>query len=175
MSAAPVATPVPISQKTLALANKIQKGKIEFEVGYPQILVLIILGLFYTAITALGIDKFNKCEAIQDSQKFKNLKMFMSHTMAIAIAIPVAFLISKIVQREGSAFTIVYAILGLTSSAMAMNIMNQEECKDQVKKSDKDFAIASIVGWVLLLLVGSFLFFKSKKRLANNVGVNKTP
>ena len=69
----------------LSVVNKLKAGKIETEIGYPQVGLTILLGIFFVAITALGIDKYNKCEGIQDSEKYQNLKMFMSHTMAISI------------------------------------------------------------------------------------------
>ena len=149
----------------LSVVNKLKAGKIETEIGYPQVGLTILLGIFFVAITALGIDKYNKCEGIQDSEKYQNLKMFMSHTMAIAITIPVILLLQKFVANEGGVFTIIYAIRGLTASAIAMDIMRQPECEDTVKKSDKNFAIMSLVGWIILLLAGSFFTFKKYPKL----------
>ena len=68
-------------------------------------------------------------------------------------------------RNEGGVFTIVYAIMGLTSSAIAMDIMRQPECEDTVKSSDKNFAIVSIIGWIILLLAGSFFTFKKYPKL----------
>jgi len=149
----------------ISVVNKLKAGKIETEIGYPQVGLTILLGIFFVAITALGIDKYNKCEGIQDSEKYQNLKMFMSHTMAIAITIPVILLLQKFVANEGGVFTIIYAIMGLTASAIAMDIMRQPECEDTVKKSDKNFAIMSLVGWIILLLAGSFFTFKKYPKL----------
>jgi len=140
----------------LSVVNKLKAGKIETEIGYPQVGLTILLGIFFVAITALGIDKYNKCEGIQDSEKYQNLKMFMSHTMAIAITIPVILLLQKFVANEGGVFTIIYAIMGLTASAIAMDIMRQPECEDTVKKSDKNFAIMSLVGWIFCYLPDPF-------------------
>jgi len=149
----------------VSVVNKLKTGKIETEIGYPQVGLTILLGIFFVAVTALGIDKYNKCEGIQDSEKYQNLKMFMSHTMAIAITIPVILLLQKFVSNEGGVFTIIYAIMGLTASAIAMDIMRQPECEDTVKKSDKNFAIMSLVGWIILLLAGSFFTFKKHPKL----------
>ena len=149
----------------VSVVNKLKAGKIETEIGYPQVGLTILLGIFFIAVTALGIDKYNKCEGIQDSEKYQNLKMFMSHTMAIAITIPVILLLQKFVSNEGGVFTIIYAIMGLTASAIAMDIMRQPECEDTVKKSDKNFAIMSLVGWIILLLAGCFFTFKKHPKL----------
>ena len=151
--------------KLVNVVNNLKSGAIETEFGYPQVGLIILLGIFYIAVTALGIDKYNKCEGIQDSEKYQNLKMFMSHTMTIAITIPLVLLLVKFVKNEGGVFTIVYAIMGLTSSAIAMDIMRQPECEDTVKSSDKNFAIVSIIGWIILLLAGSFFTFKKYPKL----------
>ena len=151
--------------KLVSVVNKLKAGKIETEIGYPQVGLTVLLGIFFVAITALGIDKYNKCVGIQGSKKYQNLKSFMSHTMAIAIAIPCILLLQKFVSNEGGVFTIIYAIMGLTASAIAMDIMRQPECKDGVKSSDKNFAIMSLVGWIILLLAGSFFTFKKYPKL----------
>jgi len=149
----------------VSVVNKLKAGKIETEIGYPQVGLTILLGIFFVAVTALGIDKYNKCEGIQNSEKYQNLKMFMSHTMAIAITIPVILLLQKFVTNEGGVFTIVYAIMGLTASAIAVDIMRQPECEDTVTTSDKNFAKVSVAGWIILLLAGSFFTFKKYPKL----------
>jgi len=149
----------------VSVVNKLKTGKIETEIGYTQVGLTILLGIFFIAITALGIDKYNKCEGIQDSEKYQNLKMFMSHTMTIAITIPVVLLLQKLVTNEGGVFTIVYAIMGITASSIAVDIMNQPECEGTVKASDKNFAKLSVGGWLILLLAGSFFTFKKYPKL----------
>tara|TARA_B100001113_G_C21115850_1_gene625298 strand:- start:269 stop:781 length:513 start_codon:yes stop_codon:yes gene_type:complete len=151
--------------KLVNVVNNLKSGAIETEFGYPQVGLTILLGIFYIAITALGIDKYNKCEGIQNSEKYKNLKMFLSHTMTIAITIPLVLLLVKFVKNEGGVFTIVYAIMGLTASAIATDIIRQPECKDTVKSSDKKFAIVSVICWSILLLTGAFFSFKKYPKL----------
>ena len=85
----------------VSVVNKLKTGKIETEIGYPQVGLTILLGIFFVAVTALGIDKYNKCVGIQGTKKYQNLKSFMSHTMAIAITIPVVLLLTKLVNNEG--------------------------------------------------------------------------
>ena len=151
--------------KLVGVVNKLKTGKIETEIGYPQVGLTILLGIFFIAITALGIDKYNKCEGIQSSEKYQNLKMFMSHTMTVAITIPIVLLLMKFVNNEGGVFTIVYSIMGLTASSIAVDIMRQPECEDTVKASDKNFAKLSVGGWLVLLLAGSFFTFKKYPKL----------
>jgi len=161
MSAIPMQQSVAaVDPKMAAAIQKFKNGKIEMEIGYPQVGLTIVLGIFYIAITALGIQTYNKCEAIQGKQKFKNLKMFLSHTMAVSITIPAVLLVTKFAKNEGGIFTLMYAIMGITGSAIALNIMKQPDCKDAVKKDEKNFAIASLVMFILLFLVGGFFTMK---------------
>ena len=151
--------------KLASIVRKLRSGSVEVEIGYMQVLFTVILGIFYVAITALGIDKYNKCEGIKDSEKFQNLKMFMSHTMTIGITVPIVLLLMKFVKNEGGIFTLIYSIMGITASAIAYNIMSQDECKDKVEDMEKNFAIGSIVGWIVCLLLGGFFTFKKYPKL----------
>lgn len=161
MSAIPMQQSVAaVDPKMAAAIQKFKNGKIEMEIGYPQVGLTIVLGIFYIAITALGIQTYNKCEAIQDSQKFKNLKMFLSHTMAVAITIPAVLLVTKFAKNEGGIFTLMYAIMGITGSGIALDIMRQPDCKDAVKKDEKNYAIASLVLFGLLFLTGGYFTMK---------------
>tara|TARA_X000000368_G_scaffold159503_1_gene125703 strand:- start:1718 stop:2554 length:837 start_codon:yes stop_codon:yes gene_type:complete len=161
MSAIPMQQSVAaVDPKMAAAIQKFKNGKIEMEIGYPQVGLTIVLGIFYIAITALGIQTYNKCEAIQGKQKFKNLKMFLSHTMAVAITIPAVLLVTKFAKNEGGIFTLMYAMMGITGSGIALDIMRQPDCKDAVKKDEKNFAIASLVLFILLFLTGGFFTMK---------------
>ena len=154
--------------KLISIVDKLKAGKIEVEIGFIQVALIIILGIFYVAISALGIDKYNKCKAIQSSEKYANLKSFMSHTMTIAITIPVVLLLMKFVKNEGGVFTLIYSIMGITASAIAYDVMSQDECKQYVEEPDKNFAIGSIVCWILLLLMGGFFAFKKYPKLGES-------
>ena len=145
--------------KLVSIVDKLKTGKIETEIGFAQVGLTIILGIFYVAVTALGIKVYNGCEGIQDSEKYEKLKGYLSHTMAIAITIPVILLLMKFVNNEGGVFSMVYAIMGLTGASIAMDIMNQPSCKDSIKSSDKNFVMVSIAAWILALTTGGFFTF----------------
>ena len=155
----PAKPTIPISEKF----NKFKDAKIETQIGYPQIALTIILGVFYVAVTALGIKVYNNCTGIQGSKKYQNLKGFLSHTMAIALTIPCVLLLQKLVTNQGGIFTVVYACMGLTGAAIAMDIMRQPDC--DVKSSEKNFVIASLVGWILTLLIGGYFTVKKYPKI----------
>jgi len=155
----PAKPTIPISEKF----NKFKDAKIETQIGYPQIALTIILGVFYVAVTALGIKVYNDCTGIQGSKKYQNLKGFLSHTMAIALTIPCVLLLQKLVTNQGGIFTVVYACMGLTGAAIAMDIMRQPDC--DVKSSEKNFVIASLVGWILTLLIGGYFTVKKYPKI----------
>ena len=45
--------------KLVSVVNKLKTGKIETEIGYAQVGLTVLLGIFFVAVTALGIDKYN--------------------------------------------------------------------------------------------------------------------
>ena len=151
--------------KLVSIVDSLKTGKIETEIGFAQVGLTIILGIFYVAVTALGIKVYNGCEGIQDSEKYEKLKGYLSHTMAIAITIPVVLLLMKFVNNEGGVFSMVYAIMGLTGASIAMDIMNQPSCKNSIKSSDKNFVMVSIAAWILALIAGGFFTFKKYPKL----------
>ena len=106
---------------------------------------------------------YNGCTGIQGSKKYQNLKGFLSHTMAIALTIPCVLLLQKLVTNQGGIFTVVYACMGLTGAAIAMDIMRQPDC--DVKSSEKNFVIASLVGWILTLLIGGYFTVKKYPKI----------
>jgi len=151
--------------RLVSIVDKLKTGKIETEIGYKEVAIVILLGIFYITVTALGIKVYNNCEGIQKSKKYENLKNYLSHTMAVAITIPVTLLIMKVATNEGGIFSMIYAIMGLAGASIALDIMRQPSCKESVKPSDKTFTTMSVVAWLILLLGGGYFTFKKYPKL----------
>jgi hypothetical protein len=141
--------------RLVSIVDKLKTGKIETEIGYKEVAIVILL----------GIKVYNNCEGIQKSKKYENLKNYLSHTMAVAITIPVTLLIMKVATNEGGIFSMIYAIMGLAGASIALDIMRQPSCKESVKPSDKTFTTMSVVAWLILLLGGGYFTFKKYPKL----------
>ena len=68
------------------LSNLAARTGQDMEMSYGTLFLIAVMGVFYIAASSVGIKTFNDCDQVQNSQKWKNLKGFLSHTMAAAIA-----------------------------------------------------------------------------------------
>jgi len=126
--------------------------------------ITVILAGIYTAISGVGIKVFERCDTIQSSEKWKNIKMYLSHTMTLGIVIPVILLIQRILGEttQEKVLASLYCVMGFIGSAMSLALA--QECPD----SDEDEAAKGMgaFGIVIYLLaaIGSAAFIFKQKR-----------
>lgn len=140
-----------------ALANN---AKVELEMSNGTLGLIIMMGIFYIAITGVGVSTFNKCSQIQDSQKWKNLKGFLSHTMTMAITTIATLIFAKFAKSEAAVFGVLFGIFGTIASSMTLAMT--KECKDSADKSARNFGIVSLIGYLLLMLGSLFMMFRKR-------------
>lgn len=126
-----------------ATPQTLKNTTVKLELSWGVIGMIILLGTFYIAISSVGINTFNKCSKIQDSQKWENLKSYLSHTMTMVIASIATLILVKMFKSQVVVFAMVFGIMGIIASSMTLSMTN--ECKDSVDKSARSFAIASLV------------------------------
>ena len=114
----------------------------------------ISLVLSYVLIASLGISTFQNCPDIQDSQKWKNIKMFLSHTLTIAMIVPIILLLKDTDFLNGDKMYMLYAILGFIASAMSLGMANDSKCKE------KGYTGTSTVFLICYLAMNAFLIYK---------------
>ena len=114
----------------------------------------ISLVVSYVLIASIGINTFQNCSGIQDSQKWKNIKMFLSHTLTIAIVVPIILKLKDTDFLSGDNMFILYGIFGFLAAAMSLGMANDSKCKD------KGYVGTSSVALVSYLLVNAFLIYK---------------
>lgn len=114
----------------------------------------ISLVLSYVLIASLGISTFQNCPDIQDSQKWKNIKMFLSHTLTIAMIVPIILLLKDTDFLNGDKMYMLYAILGFIASAMSLGMANDSKCKE------KGYTWTSTVFLIGYLAMNAFLIYK---------------
>lgn len=114
----------------------------------------ISLILSYVLIASLGISTFQNCPDIQDSQKWKNIKMFLSHTLTIAIVVPIILLLKDTDFLNGDKMYMLYAILGFIASAMSLGMADDSKCKE------KGYTGTSTVFLIGYLAMNAFLIYK---------------
>ena len=114
----------------------------------------ISLVLSYVLIASLGISTFQNCPDIQDSQKWKNIKMFLSHTLTIAMIVPIILLLKDTDFLNGDKMYMLYAILGFIASAMSLGMANDSKCKE------KGYTGTSTIFLIGYLAMNAFLIYK---------------
>ena len=153
---------VTATQKATAMyqrAKNISSGKLELEISWGAIGLIMLLATVYIAISATGIDTFRKCEEMKGKTVQENLNKYLAATLTIALTIPFTLLVMKFAKNESAAFMMIYAIMGLVGSAAALNWTLKCE---NVKNSEKNYAAFSTAMFTLTLLV-SFFLMRPKK------------
>jgi len=124
------------------LMAKIQSGRVDIEMGYPGILLVILLATGYVIISGATMTKFKKCEEAKKSGHYKSLESLLSHTMTIAITIPVAFLLGQYFNKDKTLWSMFYGIMGLIGSAVALDIARK--CKKDGEDAEAEQTVAAI-------------------------------
>ena len=145
------------------MAQKISEGRLDLEMSYLSIFVIIMLAAFYTTISSTTLVKFAKCDAAQKNGMYKNLEKLLTHTMTIGITIPVAFLLGKMFNSDALLWSLFYGIMGLVGSSVALDISRKCDASESESSPDKVMAGIGVAVYGLLLLVSAFLLRKGRK------------
>lgn len=133
---------------------------VELELSYATLATITVLAVFYIAIASVGIRTFQKCSKIQDSQKWKNLKMFLSHTLTMAITVVLTLFVTKLFKSEAGAFGMIFGVTGFIASIITISLTR--ECKDVADKSAFNFAVFSTVGNGILMMASIFMMLNKR-------------
>ena len=129
----------------------------------------ISLVLSYVLIASLGISTFQNCPDIQGSQKWKNIKMFLSHTLTIAIVVPIILLLKDTDFLNGDKMYMLYAILGFLASAMSLGMADDSKCKE------KGYTGTSAIFLIGYLVMIAFLIYILIDGMGTGNGNAKAP
>lgn len=141
-------------------AKRLATGKVQLEMSVGQIFVLLILGIFYIAVSSNGISIYNGCSTVQSSKSLTNTKHYLAYTLTIALTIPFTLLAAKMVSKDLAFWMTFYGVMGLVGSAMTLHFTRK--C-DNAKKSAKNFAGLALTMYIGALLAGLFMLTKKAK------------
>lgn len=126
----------------------------------------VVLAGIYAAISGVGIKVFEKCDAIQSSEKWKNIKMYLSHTVTLGTAIPFILLIQRVLGTSTQEMLLasLYCIMGAIGSAMTLALAKECEVgdKDQLAKT---FGGIGVGLYFLVLIAGPAWIFKKSRNV----------
>jgi hypothetical protein len=140
------------------------------KIDLTLIAVAAMAAAIYTPIASMGIDRFNKCDAIQDSEAFANKKMFLSQTLTIALTIPATFLayylfdsISGPTKSGIPLLAVVAGVTGIIASVFTYQLQKADGCSE-VDDDAKTFVALGITGSVMLTVGGLIMLAMRNKQ-----------
>ena len=143
------------------LVTKIQTGRLDLEMGYKAILWVILLATGYVIISGSTMTKFKECEEAKKSGHYKSLESLLSHTMAIAITIPVAFLLGQYFNKDATLWTLFYGVMGLIGSAVALDIARK--CNKD-GEDEQSIAASGVVVYGAAMIIAAVLLFRTRQK-----------
>jgi len=144
-------------------AKNIASGKLELEIKWGTVAMILFLGFFYMITSAIGMSIYSKCEAMKGKSVQENLNKYLAATLTIGLTIPFTLLVMKFAKNELAIFTLIYSIMGLVGSAAALNWA--VKCEN-AKQSEKTYSGLSTAFFTMTLL-GSVFMMRPKKISAN--------
>jgi hypothetical protein len=151
---APVVTPA--MKQALNNAKRIASGKATLEMSYGAIGMVCMLAFAYMVITSIGIDTYRKC----DNKPKKSAYEFLTHTLAIALAIPFTLFLGRMFKSDLGLWMTFFGLMGLIGASITVHINNK--CKN-AKKSNRQFSYFALPMFIMSLLVGGFMITKKPK------------
>lgn len=128
-----------------------------------SILFAVLFGAAYVAVASMGINVFNKCSAIQDSRKWKNMHLILSNTMVVAMTIPVVLVVQMMASgRVTAAVLMLYGLMGVIGSSVAYGLVKEKQCESISKPSDRNFLMIAIVLSFVIMFGGGMLLGSSR-------------
>lgn len=124
------------------------------DISWNTIGVITLLGLTYIVASSIGIGIFTKCDKFKGKKIQEDLNKLLIGTLGVAIAIPFTLSMTKLFSNETPVFMLVYAIMGIIGSSIALNW--SVNCENDEKKSVTSIAL-SLTSFIVMLLTGIFL------------------
>ena len=140
-------------------AKNIASGKLELEIKWGTVAMIIFLGFFYMITSAIGMSMYSKCEAMKGKSVQENLNKYLAATLTIGLTIPFTLLVMKVAKNELATFTLIYSIMGLVGSAAALNWA--VKCEN-AKQSEKTYSGLSTAFFTITLLSSMFMMRPKK-------------
>lgn len=152
--------------RTAALMSKITSGRVDIELDFVGIIWVIMLAVGYVAVSSATLAKFKDCEEAKKTEMYKSLESLLSHTMAIAITIPVSFLLAKIFNKDKTLWTLFYGAIGIIGSAVALDIARK--CKKEGAEADKEetFAAVALALFGVAFVIAAVIMWTGRKAKA---------
>jgi len=128
----------------------------QLDINAGTVAITFILAFIYTITSATGINTFKNCEALKGSKLQQGLNRLLTATLSIALTIPFTLFIAMVSKAKITGIiTLVYAIMGIIGSSIALNY--SMKCLDKKEgEIPRIYNIISLIVFILALMVGFF-------------------
>lgn len=136
------------------IAKGVMDGHIDIELPAVSVLVIFVLALMYMVTTSISIDVYSRCSDVKGKKMYDTLFKYMSHSLVVALTIPLTLLLTKMFYNDSGVFMILYGLLGLIASLTAVDLTRKCNVNDQLRVMWSRFSLGL---HTIVLLVGIFL------------------
>jgi hypothetical protein len=136
------------------IAKGVMDGRIDIELPAVSVLVIFVLAFMYMVTTSISIDVYSRCSDVKGKKMYDMLFKYMSHSLVVALTIPLTLLLTKLFYNDSGVFMILYGLLGLIASLTAVDLTRKCNVNDQLKVMWSRFSLGL---HTIVLLVGIFL------------------
>lgn len=145
---------------TKELMKKLQERGMKFTISPLELGFIFVVVMIYMGTGIAGIKTFIECDKVQTSQKWKNIKMFLSHTLTMALTLFFTLLFARYIESDGAFFCTLISFVGIIAAAMTIALTR--ECNDTADKSARNYGIASLVINIVLMFVSIYFMMKNR-------------
>jgi len=129
-------------------------GSVDIELPAISVFVILLLSLMYMVTTSISIDVYSKCSDVKGKKMYDRLFKYMSHSLVAALTIPLTLLLTKMFNNDTGAFMMLYGIMGLIVSMVAVDLTRKCNVNDKLKVMWSRFSLGL---HTIVLLIGLFL------------------
>lgn len=146
-----------VTDRLYKIAQQINSKQLNTELGFMPVFTMITpLAVMYTLAALTGQSILKDCADDKLSNK-ETIQKFLTHTLTIAITVPVTLLFSKIVQKDAAGYIVAYGIMSLVGTALIANAMQKCGNSDDTQKFYNGVYMA--IAAVCIFLGSFFLAF----------------
>ncbi len=141
-------------EEIYSTAKGIMSGSVDIELPAISVFVILLLSLMYMVTTSISIDVYSKCSDVKGKKMYDRLFKYMSHSLVAALTIPLTLLLTKMFNNDTGAFMMLYGIMGLIVSMVAVDLTRKCNVNDKLKVMWSRFSLGL---HTIVLLIGLFL------------------
>jgi hypothetical protein len=145
-------------EEIYSTAKGIMSGSVDIELPAISVFVILLLSLMYMVTTSISIDVYSKCSDVKGKKMYDRLFKYMSHSLVAALTIPLTLVLTKMFNNDTGAFMMLYGIMGLIVSMVAVDLTRKCDVNDKLKVMWSRFSLGL---HTIVLLIGLFLSAKN--------------